>query len=296
MNYLAPAEPGELGFLFSFHYFHSEDLGEYLDRHGYTASLFVDSGAFSAFSQGVEVRLTDYVRFVRENSRRITRFANLDVIGNPTETRRNQTRMERMGLRPLPVVHFGTDPNEIKAYADHGYQFQCLGGMVPHLSGASQAMRGGTSHPLLTWLDRCHEVAKEHGVVLHGFGATNPWMVSRYPWATVDSSTWCSGFRFGRASLFDWRRKRMVPIQLRDRDLIMRYQREIREYGANPVSLIRDDRHSRVNLAWVTSRSFLAFQRYVRTRNPGFQRLYLATTNTKQDVKTAMRAVRRTTP
>ena len=88
MNYLAPAEPGELGFLFSFHYFHSEDLGEYLDRHGYTASLFVDSGAFSAFSQGVEVRLTDYVRFVRENSRRITRFANLDVIGNPTETRK----------------------------------------------------------------------------------------------------------------------------------------------------------------------------------------------------------------
>ena len=60
--------------------------------------LFLDSGAFSAWSSGTNISMDDYIDFIIENKQYITVYSNLDVIGDAEATWRNQSLMERKGL------------------------------------------------------------------------------------------------------------------------------------------------------------------------------------------------------
>ena len=53
-------------------------------------NLFIDSGAFSANSSGTPVDLDEYMEFLLENEEHFTVYANLDAIGNPELSWRNQ--------------------------------------------------------------------------------------------------------------------------------------------------------------------------------------------------------------
>lgn len=277
-DYLAPAKPGELGMLFSFHYYGKVDMTEWVSRQPYRPTIFVDSGGFSAFTQGVDVDIHAYASWIRCNSGVFSHYANLDVVGSAAGTLGNQLKMERMGLRPLPITHFGSNPKHIATYAKHGYEYQCLGGMVPQMRGVAQAIAGKRSHPLLDWLDQCFAVATEHGVRFHGFGATTWSILCRYPWRSVDSSTWSSGYRFGSIMLFDLKRFKWVNMPLRSAKKIMPYAGQIRGYGADPVSLVKDDPSSRMNIIKLSARSWLAAQRHLNKQglSQGLSHIFLA--------------------
>ena len=81
--------------------------------------LFLDSGAFSAWSQGKEINIEDYIQFIKEHKDVIDVYANLDVIGDAEATWRNQLRMEKAGLNPLPVFHYGEDISWLKNLLKH---------------------------------------------------------------------------------------------------------------------------------------------------------------------------------
>ena len=70
-------------------------------------NLFLDSGAFSAFTQGAEINIVDYIAFIKKNKKYIETYAVLDVIGSAEKTWENQRIMEKAGLSPLPCFHFG---------------------------------------------------------------------------------------------------------------------------------------------------------------------------------------------
>ena len=53
-------------------------------------NLFLDSGAYSAWSKGVTIDIDEYISFIKKNIKYITVYANLDVIGDPEATYRNQ--------------------------------------------------------------------------------------------------------------------------------------------------------------------------------------------------------------
>lgn len=262
---LDPPSPREIGVLFSFHYYQKVNLDSWLGGLPYRPAVFVDSGGFSAHTQGAEIDLRAYVDWIRSNSI-IDHYANLDVIGDAAGTAVNQRRMEAMGMRPLPVTHVGSSPEHIARYADQGYAYQCLGGMVPHLRGVGQAIKQGRHHLLLDWLDQCFEVGARYGVMFHGFGATAWGVMQRYPWRSVDSSSWASGYRYGQAMLFDYRRARWHSLQIGDRAGIMRVAGLVRAYGANPLSLVADDRRSRLNIIRIAARSWLAAQRHLQAQ------------------------------
>ena len=77
--------------------------------------VFLDSGAFSAWTRGVEIDIQKYIEFIKQNQDVITVYANLDVISpgrfsmgtkeSAELTLRNQKIMEQAGLSPLPVFH-----------------------------------------------------------------------------------------------------------------------------------------------------------------------------------------------
>lgn len=165
----------------SYHYIHRENHVKRIRAEG--VKVFLDSGAFSAFTQGVKIDLAKYCDYIHKNEDIILFPSVLDAIGDAEGTWRNQEEMERRGTRPLPCYHYG-EPTEILDYYISKYPYITIGGMVPI-----------STPQLFTWLDRLWEEHLTHNngtpkVKVHGFGLTSLPLMKRYPWYSVDSSTW----------------------------------------------------------------------------------------------------------
>jgi len=168
-------------FLESYHYVHSQRYVDKMRRDG--IKVFLDSGAFSAFSQGISVDINAYCDYIHRNDDIIEFPSVLDAIGDPDGTWRNQEEMERQGTHPLPCYHYG-EPVEVLQYYISKYEYITIGGMVPI-----------STPQLKIWLDRiwAEFLTHEDGtpkVKVHGFGLTSLPLMFRYPWYSVDSSTW----------------------------------------------------------------------------------------------------------
>jgi hypothetical protein len=174
-------------FLESYHYIGHGRYSQRIRENG--QCVFLDSGAFSAFSLGVEVDLPAYCRWIKENLD-IIRVEDgalmasvLDGIGDPLKTYQNQCEMERLGVRPLPCFHYGEDERYLEWYiANYGYI--TIGGMVPI-----------STPQLFHWLDRIWNKYLTDGsgrarIKVHGFGLTSMDLMKAYPWYSVDSSSW----------------------------------------------------------------------------------------------------------
>lgn len=153
--------------------------------------LFLDSGAFSAWSQGKEIDINEYIKFIKENESVIEVYANLDVIGDACLTWDNQRTMEKAGLHPLPVFHYGEDIQWLKRILSKNYEYISLGGMVPI-----------STENLITWLDDLFSkyLTDKNGIPIvkvHGFGLTSLRLMLRYPWFSVDSTSWVVTGRMG---------------------------------------------------------------------------------------------------
>jgi hypothetical protein len=153
--------------------------------------LFLDSGAFSADSKGVSIDIQEYIAFIKEHEDILEVYANLDVIGDPKATWKNQKIMERAGLKPLPTFHYGSDEEWLVRYLNAGYSYIALGGMVPISTPA-----------LKPWLDRIFSkyICDEKGipkVKVHGFGLTSLRLMMDYSWYSVDSTSWVMTGRMG---------------------------------------------------------------------------------------------------
>lgn len=168
-------------FLESYHYIHSQRYVDKIRRDG--VRVFLDSGAFSAFTQGVTIDIGRYCDYILRNSDIVEVASVLDAIGDCEGTWRNQAEMERRGVTPLPCFHYG-EPLEALDYYVANYEYITIGGMVPI-----------STPQLKIWLDRVWDEHLTHPdgtpkVKVHGFGLTSLPLMFRYPWYSVDSSTW----------------------------------------------------------------------------------------------------------
>lgn len=156
-------------------------------------TIFLDSGAFSMFTQGVEVDLDKYAQFIKDNSDIIHVASNLDVIGRDQEqgSYDNQKYLEKLGVSIGPVHHARDRDDWLKRYLDEKYPYIFLGGMVPE-----------TTNYLRDWLDHIWEryLTNPDGtarVKIHGFGLTTLELMLRYPWFSLDSTAWVMNSRYG---------------------------------------------------------------------------------------------------
>lgn len=168
-------------YLESYHYIHRERYTDEIRRDG--VKIFLDSGAFSAFTQGVQIDIAAYCEFIKKHSDIIRVASVLDAIGDPEGTYNNQKEMERLGTNPLPCYHYG-EPTEFLDYYVKNYEYITIGGMVPI-----------STPQLKLWLDRIwrNHLTTPDGrpkIKVHGFGLTSLPLMMRYPWYSVDSSTW----------------------------------------------------------------------------------------------------------
>jgi len=153
-------------------------------------SLFLDSGTFSAWSKGIKIDIQEYINFIKKYKNQIDIYSVLDDINDPVKTLKNQKIMESAGLNPLPCYHYGEDKKYLEYYVSK-YDYISLGGMVPI-----------SKKYLQLWLDNifsCY-ICDSSGmpkVKIHGFGMTTFNLMRRYPWYSVDSTTWVISSRMG---------------------------------------------------------------------------------------------------
>ena len=178
----------------SYHYIHKDSFVQAIREKG--DKIFLDSGAFSAYTLGVDLDLPTYCDYIQRNAD-IIRVEDgiviasvLDGIGDPQLTLDNQNAMEALGVRPLPCFHAGEDERYLEHYIKN-YEYITLGGMV-----------GSSTKQLMIWLDRMWDKYLTDGsgrprLKVHGFGITSIPIMERYPWWSCDSSSWIQSAAYG---------------------------------------------------------------------------------------------------
>lgn len=185
----------------SWHYVGKQSFVDHMRSNA--ATIFLDSGAFSAHTLGVELRVSDYCDYITRNADILRKedgvvmASVLDGIGDPLQTWRNQLEMEMRGCRPLPCFHAGEDEQYLEHYVKN-YEYITLGGMV-----------GSSTKALSVWLDRIWDRYLVDGsgrprLKVHGFGITAIPLMERYPWHSCDSSSWIQSAAFGTVVTPEW--------------------------------------------------------------------------------------------
>lgn len=169
------------------------------NRRDLRPRVIIDSGAFTAFTTGKVINPKDYAVWAIDFEKRwrskmaSLEFMNLDVIGNQDGTWENQKILEKLGMRPLPIITFGVDLKHLDRALEN-YDYIALGGLVPYSRQKDK---------LKKWLDSCFSrvmaYRRKTDILrrVHLLGITTDWVLKRYPCYSSDSSTWVSCLRFG---------------------------------------------------------------------------------------------------
>lgn len=171
-------------------------------------SIFIDSGAHSLYTEhvikknhteGYSFYETDkfwdyvdkYAEWIKKNLHKINIYVNVDVIFNPKLSWKVQKYLENQhGLKPLPVIHYNTDIKWLKKYMDD-YEYIGIGGIGQEVSVSKYTSFGDKVFST---------ICDSKGIPqykLHGFAITSPSLIHRYPWYSVDSTSWVQYGRFG---------------------------------------------------------------------------------------------------
>lgn len=186
------------------------------------SKMFMDSGAFSlgplvekgrlkgevpykkwakgdwTWYDSVEFKdyIDSYAEFIKQYGDYVNVFVNVDVLDDPERTYRNQRYIERKhGIRPVPVIHSFTDLDWIERYLEDGHKYIALGGMGGKRMHKRLAYR--------KWIDRVFTrlCPASNGykpiVKTHGFAVTSWHSLVRYPWYSVDSTTYAKMAGYG---------------------------------------------------------------------------------------------------
>jgi hypothetical protein len=180
----------------SFHYIGDNAMAPDYFRH-LDRTIFLDSGAFSMFTKKVHISLERYAEYIKANKDWIHIASNIDAIGKGLEqvSYDNQKKLEQlMGNKSwmvCPVHHARDHDRWLVRYLKEEYPYIFLGGMVKE---PTKYLRGWLDHVWDKYLTRKDGTAK---IKVHGFGLTTMELIERYPWYSVDSTSWVLLGRYG---------------------------------------------------------------------------------------------------
>lgn len=209
-TYVSAAESVDYPYLLeSYHYIQgARHVARIREDH---RTIFLDSGAFSMYTQGIEVNLDQYADFIKTNQDIIHVASNLDQIGQGREadTWTNQRYLEDLGVDVKPVFHVRDDDRWLRHYLKEGYDYIFIGGMVPE---STKWLKQRLDQ---LWGDYLTDARGRPIVRIHGFGLTVIDLMARYPWYSVDSTSWVLKGRYGM--LYVQLPHRVVVVNISDR-------------------------------------------------------------------------------
>lgn len=133
--------------------------------------------------------LETYIEFLVEHGNRFDMYVTMDIIHEPAPTLEILEYMESCGVKPLPVVHYGTDKKYLFRYLDK-YEYFCLGGIGQNISITAYKHFGDYVYSQIY-------SKKAPTPELHGLAMTSIWAMKRWPWLSVDSKSWVASASYG---------------------------------------------------------------------------------------------------
>lgn len=167
--------------------------------------LFIDSGAYSAWTRGVEIDVDEYIDWINERADYIDLFGQIDVIPGDKvhgatleqvrvaaeKTWENYLYMRERVKYPerlLYTFHVG----EPIQYLEQALEWKdSQGDLIPYI--ALGGMVGKSESIRRSFLDSCFDVIRRSSnpnVKVHAFGMTSFKLLSNYPITSADSTTW----------------------------------------------------------------------------------------------------------
>lgn len=169
--------------------------------------IILDSGAFSAWMKQTEINIADYAKFCLERLDQVDYIVNLDVIpgkyGDKNPSEQELERAASEGYFNYNLLYSYGIPREKLIHVFHqGERFFHLDEMVKEMDyiGLSPA-NDRTTTEKIEWLDMCMDhVCDSNGIPklkFHGFGVTSMPIMFRYPFFSVDSTSWVQFGKYG---------------------------------------------------------------------------------------------------
>ncbi len=157
-------------------------------------SMFLDSGAFTAWTKDKNISVEKYADYLQASDGMWDLVSSLDNINDPEESYSNLKRLEELGCSVIPVFHAGEPEEYLQEYVAN-YPYVFMGGLVGAKVGNREKYLDHIWEKHLTNPDGTAKC------MVHGFGLTDMILSRRYPWESVDSSSWLMTGVFG-ACLF----------------------------------------------------------------------------------------------
>jgi len=248
--------------LVSYWYHKNTDIDKFIKDNFADAKpdIFADSGGYSAMTQGAQIDVLEYGKWVNKWGHLLTAYSNLDEIGNAIKTLENQNILEQMGLSPLPVFHVGEDWQYLKYYVNK-YQYIALGGMVPYLAHSHKK--------IMAWLIQCFKIANGNSRY-HGFGVTHWQVIKNLPWKSCDSTTWMAGHRYGAQFIFA--KGRLFQARA---NTLRKYVTDLNSLGFTLKEAVLATQGNMELSKQIACASVAKAEEYLRIKNPDF-RIYMA--------------------
>ncbi len=171
----------------------------YLERKGKSTSSLPDDAGY--------IKL--YVDFCKKHGKNWDFYVTVDFTRDCAANLKIHQKLEKMGIRPVPVFHGDDSTDYLKRYADRGYDYICIGNLPRKERKGVSAMR--------RYLDAVFNEADKLKLSFHGLGMTSPWLMIDFPWRSVDSSSWARVAGFGSILGWDERTRRITTLHISEK-------------------------------------------------------------------------------
>lgn len=198
-----------------------QEWADYLREHPEcTSKLFIDSGAFTAFTKQKVVDVDDYINFINSIDDAVTIFAQVDKIpGQWGKERTPEELAEAPKLswdnylymvnkvkspeKLLPIFHQGEDFKWLENMLNYKYTEGPLKGQYIKYIGIS-CSKDIASSAWSPWFKLCFKMIAESNnpnVKTHAFGMTSLKLLEQFPFTSADSTSWVRSAGFGNIIL-----------------------------------------------------------------------------------------------
>jgi len=191
----------------SYLYFKNKDYEQWhKDFQIENRELFLDSGAFSAFTLKTKIDINDWCKYIKKFENSIDIYANLDVIKNYKATQENEEYMESLGLKPLSTYHIRSPEQELHRLCKK-YDYFALGGAVTLSS----------QKDLFNFFSNCFTIIRQYWPKkIHAFGIGSIDLMKKFPFYSIDNTSWLTGGKFRRILKFNGKNFDVTTKNLND--------------------------------------------------------------------------------
>ena len=158
-------------------------------------NVILDSGAFSRLNGVVDFSLEDYINFLHRSKNYFYKYITFDYPLRPNasqeeiefsfiNTHKNLEILEKEGLKPLPVYQRAWNKlYRLEEYLEK-YDYICIGGAGGFISTKD------VQEEIELYFNQVFELNSKYNRKLHGLAQTKLEVLKRFPFYSVDSTSW----------------------------------------------------------------------------------------------------------